>query len=346
VDRLPTQIFIGDSAVELFDAATYSDISNVGNDNTPCVGMNQQFSQVVVSSQKNWYLVDVSSTTASIQPTSVNVGCKDGYSIVNIPANESFPGGVMFLSSLGDVRVLNGLTGLIAATINNVETQNWSQVIKGTLDSELTSGINIDAIFYNYTYHLLVGDKILTFNTKTNGWSQLRLIDNNNLLTVPKVFFTYGVDLYIGKTAESKIERMYKSIDYKGVDYTATIRTASLPTFTDKNSGGAMITTEIKHFEEIQILFIPSLNYSYDYKIVVDDDETNKLEGSFPCPGGVFNSAYFSDVFYDTASGSEDYRVIRINKYGRWMTLELKSTEGIIHFRGYRLKYHEVPSKE
>jgi len=340
-DMYPTQIFPGDSAIEVLDAASFSDISNIAGDNTKVLGMNQQFSQIVVGSHANWYLVDVSSSTVTVQPTSVNVGIayNGGYSVVNIPANGSFPGGVMFLSSMNDIRILNGLTGVIAATINNVETENWAQVIKGSLDAQVPSAANIYGYFYDYKYHIIIGQLIFTFNTKTLGWSQMRFLTENYDST-PNVLFEFGNKLYVGLQGQSYIELMYQYFTYHGEDYTATLQTASIPCKPVETENGTnySITTEYKYFEDIIIYFVNSGSNNLQYTITVDDDYTNQVSGEIKIRGGYYDQNFYSSNYYSVSSDPESFIVVRINRHGRYLNLKLTSEAGVPYFRGYELR--------
>jgi hypothetical protein len=252
--------------------------------------------------------------------------------MVAISSNENFPGGVMFLSTLNDIRVINGQTGLIPNTINTIQSENWSQPIKNTLDSSVSDGVNIYASFYNYTYHLIVGSRCLTFNTKTRGWATQRLITDT--IVSMRTLFQFGGYLYCGLNT-GEIERMYSSISYDGFDVTATARTGSLPTF---GEGSYSVSNDVKYFETLKIYFYPSLNYKLNYKITLDDTDT--IEGEIDLTGGAFDPQYFDPMYFDVGA-NEDYRIIRINRFARWINIEFTQSEGIVSVRGYEVDYSQ-----
>lgn len=348
VDKFPTQAFTGDTNLEMVDSASYNDISNLGSDNTAIVGMTQQFSKIILISGKNMYLLDASATTVTVKPTSTNIGCLDGNSVVNIPSNMGFPGGVMFLSTQNDIRVLNGLSATIPNTIDTIESENWAQPIKGTLDQELAKGVNIDAIFYNYTYYMIAGNLLIALNIKTGGWSTQN-IETTSYNPTPKVFGILNDNLYWGLVGESYIEKMFADTAYHGEEITMRLKTASIPVVQIADEKGNLshsVTSEYKYFSDIIVYFLSSADNILHYSITIDNDINNKITGDITLSGGYYDGNYFSPDYYDTGSSNEDYRVIRINRFGRWMDIELTNDSGVIYFRGYRLRYDPVVGKE
>lgn len=340
-DMYPTQIFPGGTSIEMLDLASFSDISNIAGDNTKVVTMEQQFSQVVVGSGLDWYLVDCSGTTVTVKPCSLGIGVASngGYATVSVPANNKFPGGVMFLSGLNDIRVLNGLTGLIAATINNIDTENWAQVIKGSLDSQIPAATSIYGYFSNYKYHLIVGSKIFVFNTKTLGWSTQNIM-STSVTTIPKVLFEYNKQLYMGLKGKSFIELMYQYFTYHGQDYTATLQTASIPVKAIQSENGTTYSTteEYKYFEDIVIKYVNSGSNNLQYTITIDDNYTNQITGTVAISGGYYDINYYSKDYYSVSNPTESYQVIRINRHGRYLNLKIVSPAGVPYFRGYELR--------
>jgi len=336
VEKTPTQIFVGEADLEFWnnDNAA-SNVSGVGNDNTPLVGMDQDYNQLVVGSGKQIYLVDVSGSLASITQTTANIGVKDGYSMVNIPDNEDFRGGIMFVSVLNDIRVFSGnIATPLSTSLDNLRTDNWAQVIRGSLVFDLEQGSNIYAEFFDYKYHLMIGEKFYVFDIRGSKWTNYRIMTENFDL-MPNVFGIVGGELYVGQQGASIIERFYQDVQYRGENVIASLETPNLQT-----------SEEVKFFKELHIYYNNASKNKIDVTITVESQIDNQIEIQIEIDGGSFDPKFFSTDDFETSEDQEDYKVIYINQYGRWIEFKLSSEEGNIGYRGYRLVGRRVSNKE
>lgn len=352
VDKYPTQAFTTETGLEWFDLTSFTDISNISNDNSPIVGMGQDYSQIFLGSERHIYLMDVSGTTVSTQQTRANIGVLDGYSIVRIPQNNNFPGGTMFLASDMTFRVFSGNTSLpVQGSLDNIRTDNWGQPVQGIIDG-WTSKNKFDAVYYDFKYHIMVRGTtdILTFNTKTSGWAKLSLMTNDAEDEIDlNCFILSGDYLFVGRQNTSYVEKMYAATDYNGNEYTATLRTPALPTIRVADEDGSInhvVTNEFKYMTDLILYFVSSGHNKWQFSVYFDGDYTNPQTGEIELEGGFFDPQFYSPDIYDTGTSSEDFRVVRLNRFARWIEIELKSVSGVSYFRGYRLLIDDVKSKE
>ena len=74
-DKYPTQAWVSDTNVELFDGANFTDVSNRTKDNSKLTGMKRDYDKIIIASQKQVYLLDVSAAdTTTVTETRANVG--------------------------------------------------------------------------------------------------------------------------------------------------------------------------------------------------------------------------------------------------------------------------------
>jgi len=153
VSKYPTQVFITGTSLQVFDTASGLDIANYGNDNTAVSGMGLDFNKILVGTKKNIILINPSDD--SVIFTRANVGIKNGYTVQSVPSQGNFTGGLMFVSTLNDIRVMSGLQALpVATSIDNVNAVNWGQNIRGELNKLLKADSDMYSEFVNNRYYL------------------------------------------------------------------------------------------------------------------------------------------------------------------------------------------------
>jgi hypothetical protein len=327
VGKYPTQLFKTDANIEVISVLTFIDIANYGNDNTPVEGMGIDFSKIIVGTGKQIYIVEPSDTVVGIntvKPTRANVGMKSGYSCVSVPASGAFRGGLVFVSTLNDVRVINGQDELPVATVlGNVQTENWSQDIRGSLSSALQSYSNIAAEFFDYRYHLAVDNIKFVFDIRVPGWTTHH-IKSASYESKPRCFAVMGTSpqkFYNGQS-DGNIEQEYVNIKYRGEDVKATLISAYLE-----------VSRLFKWFKKLVFWFKTSLTSSTDISVVLDSNSAYPITSTIPLYGGVFNPVYFDATYFLTSDkGESDYRVVNITTPCRWAQWTLTCTSGNISF--------------
>ena len=319
-------------------------VSGTSNDNTPLMGIAQDYNLVVAASQQQLYTIDLSAATPSATQTRANVGALSGYSMLRIPDNQyvgldgksySFPGGVMFVSSMGDIRVFNGNFALpVSTTLDNLKTENFSSFIQRQLSELLVNQNHISAGFYNYKYHLSIDSNIFVFDLRGNKWSRYELGQTNEISCMGDL----NEKLFIGILNQGKIGEMYKGTDMLGDAFEAIIETPDL-----------VADESIKRFTELELWFNNvTLETPVKCEVVVEGNQRDSVDVDLNLKGGSFDSTFYDSTFYDTGeddSGEIDYRVVNVNKYGRWLSFKL-STTGFLNFRGYRLRAEKISNKE
>lgn len=330
----PTQVYKTDAGIQVFDAANYIEISDMSNDNTPVQGVGSDFSALMVGTSKNIYMLTPNSADATItdvNPTRANIGIKDGRTVKNVPAYGDFPGGLMFVSTNNDVRLMNGLNALpVATTVNNVRTQDFAGNIRGSLLIDLASYDSIYSEYFNYRYYILITRDSTTvkyvFDIRTQGWTK-HLIETMNYSSQPKVLAVlntgtndlpvYG--LFNGNDS-GIIEQEYKSIQYRGENVNAYLV-----------SGYIAPSADFKVYEKIRFWF-----KSYDanggtatIRIVLDDNLGQVLTETATVTVQPYDPAYY-DLRYFQAQSSVDFKVSNINNSARWIKYSVSCETGSI----------------
>lgn len=336
VDKYPTQVFISETNKELFDVAEgFTDISNYGDDNTPVKGIGFDFNKVIVGSERNIAFIN---SDNSVTFTRAYVGMKDAYTPVNVPSFGDFPGGLMFVSSANDVRVMNGLQALpVATSLDNVTTENWAQDIRGSLSVDLKSNPNMHAIYFDYKYHLLVGYTKYVFDIKNLGWTFHKILTDSyqskpNVLAV--LIAGTQSKLFNGQI-NGWIEQEYASIKYRGEDVEAFVESAQIE-----------VSKDWKFVEALIFWVLPSKNNNVTVEVITDNNDSFKITGTFNLKGGVFNKLFFNSNYFLTDTVGLDYRRLNINRNTRWFKYRLTVHSGSISYQGFGLLSEQLQNNE
>lgn len=331
----PTRIWISDINRDVFDAATYQDTSSIGDDNSNIIGMIQDYSLILIGTTKNLFILDVSGTDNSLSLTRSNVGFKDGYAASKTPTSDGdFAGGAFFVSSMNDIRLFNGnFAQPVPTSLDNLKTDNFSQSIYPTLGAALSSSSNLYSEFFNYKYHVIIGDKIFVYDIRTNEWFYYQ-ISTDTYTPTYNVFGLIGDSLYIGQKGSSIVEKMYSLIDYRNESCSSVSLTPKL--IVDENE---------KYIKELHIYFVSGANQSITCTVKFDADVNHRLVQEINLDGGSFSGDFFSSDFFNVVEDPEDFRVIYLNRYCRWLDFKIES-DTPFRFRGYRIVYDPVTNKE
>ena len=320
VDKYPTQLFVTDTNLQVIDTASFIDLANYGDDNTAISALGFDYNKVVAGTNKNLIFIDAA--TGDITRTRGYVGVKDGYSMVLVPAYKDFPGGLMFVSSLNDVRLIQGTqSAAVFQTLDNIRTDSWSQNIRGSLYTALGSYSNIASVFFDNRYILAVDKVKYCFDIRTSGWTTEN-IKTASYQSTPSCFAVMADVLYNGQNTNGWIEREYVNIQYLGEDMSATITSAYLN-----------VSRLFKWFKKLVFWFKTSLTSSTNISVVLDSNVNYPIAGTLPLYGGVFDPRYFNSTYFLTSGkGYSDYRVVNITAPCRWVQWTLTCTSGNIGF--------------
>ena len=76
-------------------------------------------------------------------------------------------------------------------------------------------------------------------------------------------------------------------------------------------------------------------------------NDATALNSEIVFNGGDFDSSSYDFLDYDTINAnSEDYRTIYINKYGRWLQVQIDCESGSFGFKGMKLIGNTISNKE
>lgn len=331
VDKYPTQLFVTDTNYEIFDSASYIDVSNFGNDNTAINGLSEDFNKIVVGTGKNIFFVNPEDN--SVVLTRANIGILDGYSVAKCPSFNNFSGGLMFVSTEYDVRLMSGLQALpVSTSLDNVSTQNFAQNIQGTLPNDLKGYGNIASIFYNYKYMLQVDSTRYVFDIRNSAWTTQR-IKTDTFESIPTTFAVIDDELVNGQI-DGYLETEYMLIKYRDEDCKAVLESVDINAQTD--------------FTMIEKLYF-WFSFTEDNKIRLDvtlDGNTayTKTE-EFSLIDGAFNSDYLI-TDYTRCKYDMDYRVFNIYKPCRWLKYKLSVDSGTINLETFEISGQKISNKE
>lgn len=355
-ENYPTQSWIGNTNDELWDFANFLDISNRSKDNSPLVGMELDYTFTIIASEKQIYILDTSGATPSVSLTRSNIGCADGYTMARMPATEGFGGGVMFLASDKTIRVFNGnFAQPVATSLDNLTTENWGQPIKKFLDVATKSTFNAYSIYFDFKYHLIINNIILVFDIRTQSWFKYNFANN---ITVTGYYeeayfnpdaYAVGVStlakfnymsiannkLYIGRKDASLVEIMYSDIKYRGSDIKALLE---FPYW--------LVGDELKYMRELRIYYKRSPDTDFDVKIEYGSITNSREVEIIDNKNNYFDENFYNSVYYKTGEATEDYKVMRLNKYAKWIKVTIISNENPLNFRGMSIKYDIISNKE
>ena len=331
VDKYPTQLFVTDTFNEVFDSASYIDVSNFGNDNTPIEAVAEDFNKIIVGTNKNIFLVSPSDN--SVVLTRANVGILDGYSVAKCPAFNNFAGGLMFVSTEYDVRLMSGLQALpVATSLDNVTTLNYAQNIQGTLPNDLKGYGNIASIFFNYKYMLQIDGIRYIFDIRNSAWTKQQ-IKTENYESLPIVFAEINDILFNGQP-DGYIETEYFDVKYKDEDCQAYLESVEINAQTD-----------FTFVEKLYFWFTTTEDNDMNIQVVSDSNNSYKQEKNFNMLDGAFSDDFMETDFTENKYDM-DYRVYNIYQPCRWLKYKLTITKGNIMFEQFEIAGQQISNKE
>ena len=355
-DKYPTQAWVGDPNVEMFDGANFTDVSNRTKDNSKLTGMKRDYDKIVIASQKQVYIMDVSAADrATVTETRANVGCLNGYSMVRIPSDVGFDGGIMFLASDKTIRLFNGnFAQPVATSLDNLKTDNYGQPIKTLLEKTTTDKTVMYGEYYNFKYHLIFGSIILAYDIRTQAWFTYDFLESTltgdyspenynpdyflsgyDTNAFFNVFSVIDNQFYVGRRDCSFVEKMYSSNEYRGKKIKSKLEFPYWGT-----------SEELKYFKEIHIYYQKNSDIDFTVSINLDNGTTLKDVQVTDKAGGDYDNRYFSRYYYESEDDTEDYRVVYVNKYANWLKVTIESNDKPLNFRGMRILYQKVTNKE
>ena len=314
----PSQLWITTTFNEVFDNSVYVEVTSEQNDNTPLVGMVNDYKYLIVGSQKNIYMVDAFQETPSCYVSRANVGVYNGYTMVNLPPYKDFEGGVMFMSSLKDFRIFNSNFSqpIISTSSESANDEDWSRAIDNTIQG-LASNTK-DATFFQYKYHVSFGSIIAVFDIRNSGWSTMSGQDAN-------CFILANDKLYCGRSITSYIDQMYSAQTNNGLAYTCTIA-----------SGALGASEALKFFRDLYIDYSQNGLNSGNLQIIYEDDVNNSTN----IPLTLYNPSAPGN--YDPTNAKDTFVVVHLNRRARWLkfilTFTADANHGRFFYRGFRLK--------
>lgn len=328
----PNYLYVTEVEVEVFFTTSgVYDVSGVGNDNTALTGLVEDYDQIVVFSERHIYLVQTQGLVAQVQQTTSNVGCSDGFSISRIPENDILPGGIMFVSNLYDVRIFSGnIATNLATSFDNLRTNNYSIQLNKTNFANELRGNPLHAAFYDYKYHLIAENFIYVYDIRISGWTKY-LINTDSYSPTYWVIDTLGEDLYITQKTAGIVEQMYNDTTYRGEELTAFLKHLKLQ---------LMCTTSIL----VHYIFITKTGTN-TISALVTINSTQTKTATITFDGAYYDGDYYDETYYETTDDEEDYSLIHIDRYGKWLRFRI-TTQTQASIKGWKLVGRTISNKE
>ena len=329
----PNYLYVTEVEVEVFFTTSgVYDVSGVGNDNTALTGLMQDYDQIVVFSERHIYLAKTQDQVAQVQQTTSNVGCSDGFSIARIPENDILPGGIMFVSNLYDVRIFSGnIATNLATSFDNLRTNNYSIQLNKTNFANELRGNPLHAAFHDYKYHLIAENFIYVYDIRISGWTKY-LINTDSYSPTYWVIDTLGGDLYISQKTAGIVEKMYNATTYRGEELTAFFETPEIA-----------VDVLDKYFSALYIYYEKTGTNTVSALVTINSTQTKTATISFD--GAYYDGAYYDQTYYETTDDEEDYSLIHIDRYGKWLRFRI-TTQTQASIKGWKLVGRTISNKE
>lgn len=329
----PNYLYVTEVEIEIFyNTSGVSDVSGVGNDNTPLTGLVLDYNQIVIFSEKHIYIADISNIVTTVRQTNANTGCINGYSIVRIPENSTFSGGVMFASNLYDIRVFNGnIATNLPTQLDNLKTNNFSEQLNKTkLKTELQN-IDLHAEFYDYKYHIITTNYIFVYDIRINGWTKY-LIKTDSYSPIYRIITKFGDDLFIAQKNAGIIEKMYDDVNYRGENITAFLETPDL--VSDNNS---------KYFQNLYVHYDETGTNQLDVLVTVNNDQIREATVNYT--GSFYEFEFYDPDYYLSSDDNESYKLVHIDRYGKHIRIKI-TCQTMSTIRGFKLEGRIISNKE
>lgn len=331
VSKYPTQLFSTGVNEQVFDLASYIDISGFGSDNTAIEGMGEDFNKVVVGTGKNIFFINPADNSVSL--TRANVGILDGYSVAKCPSFSNFPGGLMFVSTERDIRLMSGLQSLpVSTSLDNITTTNYAQNIQGSLPNDCRSYINMSSIFYNYKYMLQIDSLRYVFDIRNLAWTKQKIL-TKNFISNPTYLTVINEQLINGQS-DGYLEVEYTDIKYKNEECPAYIESVEINA-----------STKFTFVEKLYFWVTTTENNKLQIQVITDSNQAYKKETEFSVLDGAFNSD-FLNLNYNENKNGMDYRVYNIYQPCRWLKYKLAITEGNLTLQSFEIAGQTISNKE
>lgn len=329
----PNYLYVSEIEVEVFfNTSGVYDVSGVGNDNTALTGMIEDYGQIVVFSESHIYLADTSGLVTKVQQTTSNVGCADGFSIVRIPENDILPGGIMFVSNLYDVRIFSGnIATNLATSFDNLRTNNYSiQLNKDSFANQLRDN-PLHAAFHDYKYHLIAETFMYVYDIRIAGWTKY-FIKTTSYSPEYWVFGKLSGDLYISQKNAGIVEKMYNDTSYRGEELTAFFETPEIA-----------VDTNDKYFSQLYVYYDKSGSNTLTLDATINS--TQNKSATITYTGAYYADDYYNETYYLTTDDEEDYSLVHIDRYGKWMRFKI-TTQTQASIKGWKLVGRAISNKE
>jgi hypothetical protein len=329
----PNYLYVSEIEVEVFfNTSGVYDVSGVGNDNTALTGMIEDYGQIVVFSERHIYIADTSGLVTNVQQTTSNVGCADGFSIVRVPENDILPGGIMFVSNLYDVRVFSGnIATNLATSFDNLRTNNYSiSLNKDSFANQLRDN-PLHAEFHDYKYHLIAETFMYVYDIRIAGWTKY-FINTTSYSPQYWVFGKLSGDLYVAQKNAGIVEQMYNDTKYRNEQLTAFFETPEIA-----------VDTDDKYFSQLYIYYDKSGSNTLTLDATINS--TQNVSATISYTGAFYADDYYNETYYLTTDDEEDYSLVHINRYGKWMRFKI-TTQTQASIKGWKLVGRAISNKE
>lgn len=329
----PNYLYVTEVEIEVFfNTSGVYDVSGVGNDNTALTGLIEDYGQIVVFSERHIYLADTSGLVTKVKQTTSNVGCADGFSVVRIPENDILAGGIMFVSSLFDVRIFSGnIATNLATSFDNLRTNNYSIALNKDSFANQLKDNPLHAEFHDYKYHLIAETFMYVYDIRIAGWTKY-FIKTTSYSPQYWIFGKLGNKFYVAQKSAGIVEEMYASTQYRNEELTAFFETPEIA-----------VDTDDKYFAQLYIYYDKSGTNTLTALATINSTDT--ITATITYTGAFYDADYYDESYYEVTDDEEDYSLIHLNRYGKWMRFRI-TTQTQASIKGWKLVGRAISNKE
>ena len=127
---------------------------------------------------------------------------------------------------------------------------------------------------------------------------------------------------------------MYRDLLYRDETVDAFFETSEL-----------LVGDDYKLWKNVVVFYGNTGNIQQSLIITPDNNSNLSKNVTFTFVADGFDPNYFSPTFYVTATNTDDYKLVHINMYARWMRFRVQCVTKF-NFRGFKINVQGVSNQE
>ena len=148
------------------------------------------------------------------------------------------------------------------------------------------------------------------------------------------VFGLLNDNFYIGQSGSGIVEQMYRSNQYRSENVNSYFETGEL-----------LVDNNYKIWKYMNIYYSNTGNVIQNVIITPDNNSNLSETVNFSISSDGFDPDDFSPTYFEASTGTDNYILIHMNKYARWLRFRVECTDKF-NFRGYKMEIEGLTNKE